>query len=237
MLDLLETNRISASILSADFAKLGEEISNVVKAGANWIHIDVMDNHYVPNLTVGPVICKSIRSCTNVPIDIHLMTESVDKLIPQFANAGANIITFHPESSKHIDRSLSIIHEHGCKAGLAINPGTSLHHIQYTIEKLDLLLIMSVNPGFGGQKFIQSSFRKISTAHRIIKLWNKKSGKNISLAVDGGIKPENISAISTAGADTFVIGSAIFGKVDYKKEISSLRGEISKGKKTINNMG
>ncbi len=230
MSELSEKIRIAASILAADFSKLGQEIYNVIHAGADWIHIDIMDNHYVPNLTIGPMVCEAIRPYATVPVDIHLMTSSVDKLIPKFADAGAEIITFHPETSKHIDRSLSIIHECGCKAGLAINPATSLECIKYVMEKLDVLLIMSVNPGFGGQKLIPSSLKKISKARHIIDSWVQNGGQNIYLEVDGGIKEDNINSISKAGADTFVIGSAIFGKSDYKTEILSLRKKISNSK-------
>jgi len=215
--------RIAPSILSADFARLGEEVRNVVAAGADIIHFDVMDNHYVPNLTIGPLVCESIRPHVQVPIDVHLMVKPVDRLIPDFAKAGANIISFHPEASEHIDRTLQLIRDQGCKAGLVFNPATPLHHLDHVMDKLDLILIMSVNPGFGGQSFIPEALKKIAAVRDLIDA----SGRDIMLEVDGGIKPENIAEAAKAGADTFVAGSAIFGKPDYKAVIDTMRAQLS----------
>ncbi|HJV82430.1 ribulose-phosphate 3-epimerase [Noviherbaspirillum sp.] len=219
----MPTYRIAPSILSADFARLGEEVRNVVAAGADIIHFDVMDNHYVPNLTVGPLVCDAIRPHVQVPIDVHLMIKPVDRIIPDFAKAGANIITFHPETSDHIDRSLQLIRDSGCKAGLVFNPATPLHYLDHVMDKLDIILIMSVNPGFGGQSFIPGALKKIAAVrHRI-----DESGRDIMLEVDGGIKVENIAEAARAGADTFVAGSAIFGKPDYKAVIDAMRSQLA----------
>lgn len=203
---------IAPSILSANFAYLGQEVTDVVAGGADWIHFDVMDNHYVPNLTVGPLVCEALRPVTDAPIDVHLMVEPVDALIPMFAKAGANIITFHCEASRHIDRTLSLIRDLGMKAGLVFNPATPLSYLDYVMDKLDLILLMSVNPGFGGQSFIPSTLEKIRKARAVLDAYEEKSGRHIPIEVDGGVKPANIGEIAAAGAEAFVAGSAVFGK-------------------------
>jgi ribulose-phosphate 3-epimerase len=216
------TFRIAPSILSADFASLGEEVRAVASAGADLIHFDVMDNHFVPNLTVGPLVCAALRPHVKLPLDVHLMVKPVDSLIPEFAKAGADIISFHPEASDHVDRTIALIREQGCKAGLVLNPATPLSFLDHTLEKLDMVLLMSVNPGFGGQKFIASVLPKIAEARKRIDA----TGKDIWLEVDGGIKTENIADVARAGADTFVAGSAIFGSRDYAATIRAMRERI-----------
>src|SRR5882757_8116766 len=219
----MQTPWIAPSILSADFARLGEEVDAVLKAGAQVIHFDVMDNHYVPNLTIGPLVCQALRKHgVTAPIDVHLMVKPVDRIIPDFAEAGATFISFHPEASEHIDRTIGLIREHGCKPGLVFNPATPLDYLDYTLEKLDLVLLMSVNPGFGGQKFIPSALAKLAQARKRIEA----SGRPVRLEIDGGVKVDNIGAIARAGADTFVAGSAIFGSKDYAATIKAMRKEI-----------
>lgn len=220
----MTTYRIAPSILSADFARLGEEVRNVILAGTDIIHFDVMDNHYVPNLTIGPMVCQAIRPHVSVPIDVHLMVKPVDRIIPDFAKAGANIITFHPEASEHVDRSLQLIRDNGCKAGLVFNPATPLHYLEHVMDKLDIILLMSVNPGFGGQSFIPQTLKKIAAVRRMID----DSGRDIMLEVDGGIKVDNIAEVARAGADTFVAGSAIFGQADYAAVVQAMRAELAK---------
>ncbi|WP_022948384.1 ribulose-phosphate 3-epimerase [Methylohalobius crimeensis] len=222
----MQTPWIAPSILSADFARLGEEVENVLKAGGDVVHFDVMDNHFVPNLTFGPMICEALRNHgVTAPIDVHLMVKPVDRIIPDFAKAGASYITFHPEASDHIDRSLQLIHDNGCKAGLVFNPATPLDYLDWAIDRVDMILLMSVNPGFGGQSFIPYVLRKIEQARKIIDA----SGRDIRLEVDGGVKVDNIAQVAAAGADTFVAGSAIFGKPDYQAVIEEMRAEIAKG--------
>jgi ribulose-phosphate 3-epimerase len=214
---------IAPSILSADFARLGEEVGAVLAAGADSIHFDVMDNHYVPNLTIGPMVCEALRKHIKAPIDVHLMVSPVDRIIPDFAAAGASYISFHPQATEHIDRTIELIREQGCRPGLVFNPATPLDCLEYTLEKLDLVLIMSVNPGFGGQKFIPSALRKLAEARRRIDA----SGREVRLEIDGGVKVENIREIARAGADTFVAGSAIFGSADYAATIKAMRAQIA----------
>ena len=216
---------IAPSILSADFARLGEDVRAVLDAGADLVHFDVMDNHFVPNLTIGPLICEAlVKFGIEAPIDVHLMVEPVDRLIPDFAEAGASYITFHPEASRHVDRSLALIRDHGCRAGLVFNPATPLHCLDHVLDKVDMVLIMSVNPGFGGQKFIPAALKKLRDARAIIDA----SGRDIRLEIDGGVKVDNIREIAAAGADTFVAGSAIFGADDYAATIAAMREEIAK---------
>ena len=226
----MKDNLIAPSILSADFARLGQEVDNVLAAGADIVHFDVMDNHYVPNLTIGPLVCQALRKHgVTAPIDVHLMIRPVDRIIPDFAAAGASYITFHPEGSEHVDRTLQLIHDEGCKAGLVFNPATPLTHLQYVMDKVDMVLLMSVNPGFGGQSFLPSALDKLRQARQLID----ESGRDIRLEIDGGVKVDNIGAIHAAGADTFVAGSAIFGAAqaqdpnDYDSTISALRAELA----------
>jgi ribulose-phosphate 3-epimerase len=216
---------IAPSILSADFARLGEEVTAVLDAGADLIHFDVMDNHYVPNLTIGPLVCEALRNHgVKAPIDVHLMVKPVDRIVPDFAKAGATWITFHPEASEHVDRTLELIREHGCRPGLVFNPATPLTWLNHVMDKVDMVLLMSVNPGFGGQKFIRSALSKLKAAQDVIRA----SGRDIRLEIDGGVKTDNIGEIARAGADTFVAGSAIFGSKDYKATIAAMRAEIAK---------
>ena len=229
-----KTFRIAPSILSANFAKLGQEIQDVIASGADIVHFDVMDNHYVPNLTIGPLVCEAIRPVTDAIIDVHLMVKPVDRIIPDFAKAGANIITFHPEASDHIDRSLSLVRESGCKSGLVFNPATSLDYLDYVMDKVDMVLLMSVNPGFGGQKFIPETLNNLRMARKKIDEYTEKTGREIWLEVDGGVNADNIAEIAKAGADTFVAGSAIFKAANaddpngYDTILKSLRSSLSK---------
>lgn len=218
---------IAPSILSADFARLGDEVNAVLKAGADWVHFDVMDNHYVPNLTIGPLVCEALRKHgITAPIDVHLMVEPVDRIVPDFAKAGASLISFHPEASRHVDRTIQLIKASGCQAGLVLNPATPVEVLDYTLENLDLVLVMSVNPGFGGQSFIDAALRKIEAIRKRIDA----SGKAIRLEVDGGVKTDNIGRIAAAGADTFVAGSAIFGAKDYAQVIADMRAEVARAR-------
>jgi len=215
---------IAPSILSADFARLGDEVDAVIAAGAEWIHFDVMDNHYVPNLTIGPLVCQALRKHgVKVPIDVHLMVKPVDRIVPDFAKAGASLISFHPEASEHVDRTIGLIKDSGCKAGLVFNPATSLSYLDYVLDKLDLVLIMSVNPGFGGQSFIPAALDKLRLARERIDA----SGREIRLEIDGGVKPDNIAEIARAGADTFVAGSAIFNEKDYRAVIAAMHASVA----------
>ena len=218
---------IAPSILSADFARLGEEVDAVLAAGADWVHFDVMDNHYVPNLTIGPLVCEALRRHgVTAPIDVHLMIDPVDRIVPDFAKAGANRISFHPEATEHIDRSLALVRESGCKSGLVFNPASPLDYLKYVMDKVDMILLMSVNPGFGGQKFIDSTLAKLGEARRMIE----QSGRAIRLEVDGGVKVDNIRRIAEAGADTFVAGSAIFGTPDYRATVGAMRAELARAR-------
>ena len=220
---------IAPSILSADFARLGEEVDAVLAAGAQWVHFDVMDNHYVPNLTIGPLVCEALRRHgVTAPIDVHLMIDPVDRIVPDFAKAGATYITFHPEASAHVDRTIQLIRDSGCRPGIVLNPATPLDWLDWTLEQIDLVLLMSVNPGFGGQQFIASALPKLAAVRRRIDA----SGRDVRLEIDGGVKVDNIGAIAAAGADTFVAGSAIFGARDYRATIDAMRSEIAKGTAT-----
>ncbi|WP_434779652.1 ribulose-phosphate 3-epimerase [Neisseria sp. Ec49-e6-T10] len=220
--------RIAPSILSADFARLGEEVSNVIAAGADLIHFDVMDNHYVPNLTFGAMVCEALKPYATVPIDVHLMVRPVDALIGQFVKAGANIITFHPEASDHVHRSLSLIKDSGCQAGLVLNPATPVYVLEHVLDLLDMVLVMSVNPGFGGQKFIPQSIERIKQVKSLTDQYEAETGKRIAIEVDGGIKADNIASIALAGADTFVAGSAIFANGDYAAAIGAMRQQLER---------
>jgi ribulose-phosphate 3-epimerase len=220
-------HRIAPSLLSADFARLGEEVRAVTAAGADFLHFDVMDNHYVPNLTVGPLVCAAIKPHASIPIDVHLMVKPVDRIVPDFAQAGASIISFHPEASEHVDRTIGLIHDQGCRAGLVFNPATPLDWLMHVIDRLDLVLIMSVNPGFGGQSFIPHALEKLKAARKLVDAAMERTGREILLEVDGGVKVDNIAAIAAAGADTFVAGSAVFGTPDYRATIAAMRGQLA----------
>jgi ribulose-phosphate 3-epimerase len=220
----LQSTVIAPSILSADFARLGEEVDNVLAAGADWVHFDVMDNHYVPNLTIGPLVCEALRKHgVTAPIDVHLMVEPVDRIVPDFAKAGASLISFHPEASRHVHRTIQLIKSHGCQAGLVLNPATPIEALDYVLEELDMVLLMSVNPGFGGQAFISSALDKLRRVRERID----RTGKPIRLEIDGGVKPDNIADIAAAGADTFVAGSAIFGQPDYADVVRRMKDAVA----------
>lgn len=219
---------IAPSILSANFAKLGEEVDNVLAAGADWVHFDVMDNHYVPNLTIGPLVCEALRKHgVTAPIDVHLMVEPVDRLVPDFAKAGASLISFHPEASRHVHRTIQLIKAQGCQAGVVLNPATPVEVLDYVLEELDLVLLMSVNPGFGGQSFIPSALEKLRAVRQRIDAMTARTGKTIRLEIDGGVKPDNIAEIAKAGADTFVAGSAIFGQSDYAAVVAQMKAAVA----------
>ncbi|MCC8362729.1 ribulose-phosphate 3-epimerase [Lysobacter sp. A6] len=220
----MQSTVIAPSILSANFAKLGEEVDNVLRAGADWVHFDVMDNHYVPNLTIGPLVCEALRNHgVTAPIDVHLMVEPVDRIVPDFAKAGATMISFHPEASRHVHRTVQLIKSHGCQAGLVLNPATPVEALDYVLEELDMVLLMSVNPGFGGQAFIASALDKL----RVVRERIDNSGRKIRLEIDGGVKPDNIAEIAAAGADTFVAGSAIFGQPDYADVVKRMKDAVA----------
>jgi len=225
--------RIAPSLLSADFARLGDEVRAVIAAGADLVHFDVMDNHYVPNLTVGPLVCAAVKPHASVPIDVHLMVKPVDRIVPDFAKAGASFISFHPEASEHVDRTIGLIREHGCRPGLAFNPATPLDWLMHVVDQLDLVLIMSVNPGFGGQSFIPHALEKIRAARKLVDGAIERTGREILLEVDGGVKTDNIGAIAAAGADTFVAGSAIFAQGDYRATIDAMRRSASTARKVV----
>jgi ribulose-phosphate 3-epimerase len=219
---------IAPSILSADFARLGEEVDAVLAAGADWVHFDVMDNHYVPNLTIGPLVCEALRKHgVTAPIDVHLMVEPVDRIIPDFAKAGATDISFHPEASRHVHRTIQLIKSHGCRAGLVLNPATPIDVLDWVLDDLDMVLLMSVNPGFGGQSFIPSTLDKLQRVRAMIDRCNADKGKSIRLEIDGGVKPDNIASIAAAGADTFVAGSAIFGQPDYRRVVADMKAAVA----------
>ena len=224
----MQSTVIAPSILSANFAKLGEEVDNVLAAGADWVHFDVMDNHYVPNLTIGPLVCEALRKHgVTAPIDVHLMVEPVDRLVPDFAKAGASLISFHPEASRHVHRTIQLIKAQGCQAGVVLNPATPVEVLDYVLEELDLVLLMSVNPGFGGQSFIPSALDKLRAVRQRINAVTARTGKLIRLEIDGGVKPDNIAEIAAAGADTFVAGSAIFGQRDYAAVVAQMKAAVA----------